>query len=98
MPHSPVPLFSGSYTLERLATRMSGCLGKTGKHLFLADSDGGKPPLLLRMVKDSRDLKFISALQCFKRRIAYANTSFDRILSLLDVFKLILYFFTDRTM
>jgi len=39
-----------------------------------------------------------SALQCFKRRIAYANTSFDRILSLLDVFKLILYFFTDRTM
>jgi hypothetical protein len=58
---------------------MSGCLGKTGKHLFLADSDGGKPPLLLRMVKDSRDLKFISALQCFKRRIAYANTSFDHL-------------------
>jgi membrane protein YqaA with SNARE-associated domain len=77
--HKQVPLFSGSYTLERLATRMSGCLGKTGKHLFLADSDGGKPPLLLRMVKDSRDLKFISALQCFKRRIAYANTSFDHL-------------------
>ncbi|EFH68803.1 hypothetical protein ARALYDRAFT_471117 [Arabidopsis lyrata subsp. lyrata] len=77
--HKQVPLFSGSYTLERLATRMSGCLGKTGKHLFLADSDGGKPPLLLRMVKDSKDLKFISALQCFKRRIAYANTSFDHL-------------------
>ncbi|XP_010490614.1 PREDICTED: putative lipase ROG1 isoform X1 [Camelina sativa] len=77
--HKQVPLFSGSHTLERLATRMSWCLGKTGKHLFLADSDDGKPPLLLRMVSDSRDLKFISALRCFKRRIAYANTSFDHL-------------------
>ncbi|XP_010458329.1 PREDICTED: putative lipase YOR059C [Camelina sativa] len=77
--HKQVPLFSGSHTLERLATRMSWCLGNTGKHLFLADSDDGKPPLLLRMVSDSRDLKFISALHCFKRRIAYANTSFDHL-------------------
>ncbi|VVA90677.1 unnamed protein product [Arabis nemorensis] len=75
--HKQVPLFSGSHTLERLATRMSWCLGKTGKHIFLADNDDGKPPLLLRMVSDFRDLKFISALRCFKRRIAYANTSFD---------------------
>lgn len=77
--HKQVPLFSGSHTLERLATRMSWCLGKTGKHLFLADGDDGKPPLLLRMVSDRRNLKFISALRCFKRRIAYANTSFDHL-------------------
>ncbi|KAF8108039.1 hypothetical protein N665_0115s0051 [Sinapis alba] len=77
--HKQVPLFSGSRTLERLATRMSWCLGKTGKHLFLADGDDGKPPLLLRMVTDRRNLKFISALRCFKRRIAYANTSFDHL-------------------
>ncbi|CAN8305686.1 unnamed protein product [Cochlearia groenlandica] len=75
--HKQVPLFYGSHSLERLAMRMSWCLGKTGKHLFLADSDDGKPPLLLRMVSDGRDLKFISALRCFKRRIVYANTSFD---------------------
>ncbi|KAL0697539.1 hypothetical protein Bca4012_053661 [Brassica carinata] len=77
--HKQVPLFSGSRALERLATRMSWCLGKTGKHLFLADGDDGKPPLLLRMVTDRRNLKFISALRCFKRRIAYANTSFDHL-------------------
>ncbi|XP_024009032.1 putative lipase ROG1 isoform X2 [Eutrema salsugineum] len=77
--HKQVPLFSGSHTLERLATHMSWCLGKTGKHLFLADGDDGKPPLLLRMVSDRRNLKFISALRCFKRRIAYANTSFDHL-------------------
>ncbi|KAL1214194.1 hypothetical protein V5N11_034728 [Cardamine amara subsp. amara] len=82
--HKQVPLFSGSHALERLARRMSWCLGKTGKHLFLADSDGGKRDdgkhlLLIRMVYDSRDLKFISALRCFKRRIAYANTSFDHL-------------------
>lgn len=78
--HKQVPLFSGSRTLERLATRMSWCLGKTGKHLFLGDGDDdGKPPLLLRMVSDRRNLKFISALRCFKRRIAYANTRFDHL-------------------
>ncbi|RID52167.1 hypothetical protein BRARA_H02785 [Brassica rapa] len=77
--HKQVPLFSGSRTLEKLATRMSWCLGKTGKHLFLADGDDGKPPLLLRMVSDRRNLKFISALRCFKRRIAYANISFDHL-------------------
>uniref|UniRef100_A0A1J3GS50 DUF676 domain-containing protein n=1 Tax=Noccaea caerulescens TaxID=107243 RepID=A0A1J3GS50_NOCCA len=77
--HKQVPLFSGSRTLEKLATRMSWCLGKTGKHLFLADGDDGKPPLLIRMVSDRRNLKFISALRCFKRRIAYANTSFDHL-------------------
>lgn len=38
---------------------MSWCLGKTGKHLFLADGDDGKPPLLLRMVSDRRNLKFM---------------------------------------
>ncbi|CAH2038421.1 unnamed protein product [Thlaspi arvense] len=81
--HKQVPLFSGSHTLERLATRMSWCLGKTGKHLFLADGDDGKPPLLLRMTicNDIISSAFVnsSALRCFKRRIAYANTSFDHL-------------------
>lgn len=57
--HKQVPLFSGSRTLEKFATRMSWCLGKTGKHLFLADGDDGKPPLLIRMVSDRRNLKFM---------------------------------------
>ncbi|XP_010544033.1 PREDICTED: putative lipase ROG1 isoform X1 [Tarenaya hassleriana] len=77
--HKQVPLFGGLYTLERFATRISWCLGRTGKHLFLADKDDGKPPLLLQMVSDNEDLKFISALQCFKRCVAYANTSFDHL-------------------
>lgn len=54
-----VPLFRGSYSLEKMASRISWVLGKTGRHLFLADSDNGKPPLLLQMVKDSEDLKFM---------------------------------------
>ncbi|MCI09743.1 alpha/beta-hydrolases superfamily protein, partial [Trifolium medium] len=45
--------------------------------------DGGKPPLLLRMVDDSDDLKFMSALHAFKRRVAYANANYDRILFLI---------------
>ncbi|GAV79388.1 DUF676 domain-containing protein [Cephalotus follicularis] len=77
--HKQAPVFCGFYSLEKAATHMSWFLGKTGKHLFLTDKDNGKPPLLLRMASDCDDLKFISALQSFKRRVAYANTSFDHL-------------------
>ncbi|XP_042044737.1 uncharacterized protein LOC121790618 [Salvia splendens] len=83
--HKQVPVFCGVYTMERLATRASFLLGRTGRHLFLSDSDDGKSPILLRMSSDSEDLKFMSlylsalALQSFKRRAAYANARFDNI-------------------
>ncbi|MFQ6628700.1 hypothetical protein Gotur_006588, partial [Gossypium turneri] len=73
-----VPLFRGSRALEKFAARISWLLGRTGKHLFLTDGKDGKPPLLLRMVNDCEDLKFISALGSFRRRVAYANARFDR--------------------
>ncbi|XP_065628812.1 uncharacterized protein LOC112003436 isoform X7 [Quercus suber] len=71
--HKQVPVFCGFYTMEKVASRASWLLGRTGKHLFLTDKDNGKPPLLLRMANDCEDLKFISALQSFKRRVTYAN-------------------------
>ncbi|XP_057776520.1 putative lipase ROG1 [Salvia miltiorrhiza] len=77
--HKQVPAFCGLYTMEKLASRASFLLGRTGKHLFLNDSDDGKAPILLRMSSDSEDLKFISALQSFKRRAAYANVRFDNL-------------------
>lgn len=45
--------------MEKVAARISGILGRTGKHLFLTDTDNGKPPLLLQMVRDCEDLKFM---------------------------------------
>ncbi|OAY23118.2 putative lipase ROG1 [Manihot esculenta] len=77
--HKQVPLFCGSYSMEKVAARISGILGRTGKHLFLTDTDNGKPPLLLQMVRDCEDLKFMSALQSFKRHVAYANIRFDNL-------------------
>ncbi|XP_022768581.1 putative lipase ROG1 [Durio zibethinus] len=77
--HKQVPLFRGSRALEKVAARTSWLLGRTGKHLFLTDGKNGKPPLLLRMVSDCEDLKFMSALQSFRRRVLYANASFDHI-------------------
>lgn len=77
--HKQVPVFCGFYTLEKVASRTSWFLGRTGKHIFLTDNDNGKPPLLLRMANDCEDLKFMSALQSFKRRVAYANVQFDHL-------------------
>ncbi|KAH9690086.1 DUF676 domain-containing protein [Citrus sinensis] len=77
--HKQVPVFCGFYTLEKVAARGSWLLGRTGKHLFLTDRNEGKPPLLLRMVSDCEDLKFLSALQSFRRRVVYANARFDHI-------------------
>ncbi|KAK4274230.1 hypothetical protein QN277_017487 [Acacia crassicarpa] len=75
--HKQAPVFGGSHALEKAATRVSWLLGKTGKHLFLTDKDNGKPPLLVQMVYDNEDMKFLSALQSFKRRVAYANVRHD---------------------
>lgn len=77
--HKQVPVFCGLYTMEKAASRTSHFLGRSGKHLFLTDKDDGKPPLLLQMANDCEDLKFISALQSFKRRVAYANVRFDHL-------------------
>ncbi|XAR48455.1 hypothetical protein NMG60_11031277 [Bertholletia excelsa] len=75
--HKQAPAFCGSYTLEKAAARASWLLGRSGKHLFLKDGNKKKPPLLLKMASDSDDLKFISALQSFRRRVAYSNARFD---------------------
>ncbi|KAK7410406.1 hypothetical protein VNO78_01166 [Psophocarpus tetragonolobus] len=77
--HKQVPMFCGFYSLEKAISRVAGLFGKTGKHLFLTDHDNGKPPLLLQMVGDSEDIKFMSALRSFKRRVAYANVRYDKL-------------------
>ncbi|CAM8882831.1 unnamed protein product [Rhodiola kirilowii] len=77
--HNQVPLFFGVQTLEKVAYMTSWLLGNTGKHLFLSDNENGKPPLLVQMTSDGEDLKFMSALGCFKRRACYANTSCDHL-------------------
>lgn len=76
--HKQVPMFCGFYTLEKVASRSSWFLGRTGRHLFLTDTDKGTP-LLLRMVNDCEDLQFMSALKSFRRRVAYANATSDHL-------------------
>ncbi|XP_050936909.1 putative lipase ROG1 isoform X2 [Cucumis melo] len=75
------PVLCGLPFLERRASQTAHLVaGRSGKHLFLTDDENdGKPPLLLRMVTDSEDLKFISALRAFKRRVAYANVNYDHM-------------------
>ncbi|RRT76310.1 hypothetical protein B296_00008032 [Ensete ventricosum] len=77
--HKQIPILRGFYTLEKMACHTCWILGRTGKHLFLKDKDNGKPPLLVQMVNDYGDLRFMSALQSFKRRVAYSNVCFDCI-------------------
>ncbi|XP_059459755.1 uncharacterized protein LOC132189180 [Corylus avellana] len=78
--HKQLPFLCGLPFLERRASQTAHLIaGRSGKHLFLTDNDDGKRPLLLRMVKDSEDLKFISALCAFKRRVAYANANYDHM-------------------
>ncbi|KAK9983080.1 hypothetical protein SO802_032605 [Lithocarpus litseifolius] len=77
--HKQVPMFCGFYTMEKVASRASWLLGRTGKHLFLTDKDNGKAPLLLQMANDCEDLKFVSALQSFKRCVTYANNLWDGV-------------------
>ncbi|KAG8071680.1 hypothetical protein GUJ93_ZPchr0006g46131 [Zizania palustris] len=79
-----VPFLFGFTVIETFACYIIHLIfGKTGKHLFLTDNDDGMPPLLLRMVDDWGDAQFMSALQSFKRRVAYSNVGHDRILFLL---------------
>ncbi|XWS70919.1 hypothetical protein CRYUN_Cryun03dG0091800 [Craigia yunnanensis] len=78
--HKQLPLLCGLPFLEKRASQSAHLVvGRSGKHLFLTDSDEGKPPLLLRMADDGDDLKFISALCAFKRRVAYANANCDHM-------------------
>ncbi|KAG4133423.1 hypothetical protein ERO13_D08G095800v2 [Gossypium hirsutum] len=78
--HKQLPLLCGLPFLEKRASETAHfVVGRSGKHLFLTDNDEGKPPLLLRMVDDGDDLKFISALHAFKRRVAYANANYDHM-------------------
>ncbi|KAI7733667.1 hypothetical protein M8C21_008182, partial [Ambrosia artemisiifolia] len=78
--HGQLPLLCGVPFLERSASQTAHWIaGRSGKHLFLTDSDDGEPPLLIRMVNDSEDIKFISALGSFKRRVAYANANYDHM-------------------
>ncbi|KAJ7979497.1 alpha/beta-Hydrolases superfamily protein [Quillaja saponaria] len=78
--HKQLPFLCGLPFLERRAPQTAHLVaGRSGKHLFLTDNDNGKPPLLLQMVDDSEDLKFMSALCAFKRRVAYANANYDHM-------------------
>ncbi|KQJ98504.1 hypothetical protein BRADI_3g37270v3 [Brachypodium distachyon] len=73
-----LPFLCGLPFLERRASETAHLIvGRTGKHLFLTDSDDGRRPLLLQMVDDCDDIKFRSGLRSFKRRVAYANANFD---------------------
>ncbi|XP_008786261.1 lipid droplet phospholipase 1-like isoform X2 [Phoenix dactylifera] len=78
--HKQVPFLFGVIAIEKVASRVIHWIfGRTGRHLFLTDHDDGKPPLLQRMVDDWGDLYFMSALQAFKRRVAYSNVGYDHI-------------------
>lgn len=58
-----LPLLCGLPFLEKRAPQTAHLVaGRSGKHLFLTDSDEGKLPLLLRMVDDGDDLKFMLVL------------------------------------
>lgn len=77
--HKQIPLLRGSNKLEKMAYRLSWIAGRSGKHLFLKDTEDEKPPLLLQMVTDYGGLHFMSALRSFKRRVAYSNVCNDFI-------------------
>ncbi|XP_075514559.1 putative lipase YDR444W [Primulina tabacum] len=78
--HKQLPFLCGLPFLEKSASQTAHWIaGRSGKHLFLTDQDDGRPPLLLRMVNDSDDIHFMSALRSFKRRVAYANANYDHV-------------------
>ncbi|CAA6672209.1 unnamed protein product [Spirodela intermedia] len=68
--HKQLPFLGGLPFLERGASQAAHLIvGRTGKHLFLTDDDGGKPPCSFEW----------SALTSFKRCVAYANANFDHM-------------------
>ncbi|KAF5813228.1 putative alpha/Beta hydrolase [Helianthus annuus] len=78
--HRQLPFLCGLPFLERRAPQTAHWIvGRSGKHLFLTDNDNGGRPLLLQMVNDTENIKFMSALGSFKRRVAYANANFDQV-------------------
>ncbi|XP_038897281.1 uncharacterized protein LOC120085399 isoform X3 [Benincasa hispida] len=77
--HKQVPMCCGFYALEKVAVCTSYFFGRTGRHLFLIDKDSGNCPLLFHMAGDREDLKFLSALQSFRRRVTYANVRYDNV-------------------
>ncbi|KAI3801765.1 hypothetical protein L1987_29879 [Smallanthus sonchifolius] len=77
--HRQVPMFCGIRSLEKLGYHTSGVLKRTGRNVYLKDKPDGQPPLLVQMANDTEDLKFISALQSFKRRVVYANVLSDHL-------------------
>ncbi|XP_043719797.1 lipid droplet phospholipase 1-like isoform X1 [Telopea speciosissima] len=75
-----VPFLFGVSVFEKAACRVVHWIfRRTGRDLFLTDSEGGKPPLLRRMADDCGDLYFISALRAFKRRVLYSNVGYDHM-------------------
>ncbi|XP_010933613.1 lipid droplet phospholipase 1 isoform X1 [Elaeis guineensis] len=75
-----VPFLFGVIAIEKVASLVIHWIfRRTGRHLFLTDNDDGNPPLLQRMVDDWDDLYFMSALEAFKRRVAYSNVGYDHI-------------------
>ncbi|CAI9768245.1 unnamed protein product [Fraxinus pennsylvanica] len=75
-----VPFLFGVTAFEKAAGRVIHWIfRRTGRHLFLTDDDEGKPPLLKRMVEDHEESEFMSALQSFRRRVAYSNVGYDHI-------------------
>ncbi|XP_054787760.1 lipid droplet phospholipase 1 isoform X2 [Prosopis cineraria] len=78
--HKQVPFLFGVPAIEKLASCVIHFIfRRTGRHLFLTDDDEGKPPLLKRMLEDSEELHFMSALHTFKCRTVYSNVGYDHI-------------------
>lgn len=57
-----VPFLFGVNAIEKVAACVIHWIfRRTGRHLFLTDTDGGGPPLLQRMIDDHGDLYFMCA-------------------------------------
>ncbi|KAH7426814.1 hypothetical protein KP509_10G017800 [Ceratopteris richardii] len=75
-----LPFLCGFRFLERVASHTAHLIvGPTGRHLFLADGDKEQPPLLQCMVSDCSQGLFMSGLQAFQQRVAYANCNYDYV-------------------
>ncbi|KAL7590811.1 hypothetical protein Lser_V15G33682 [Lactuca serriola] len=74
-------MFRGVRGLEKVGYHSSVVVRRTGRHLYLKDKANGQrqTPLLVQMANDSEQLKFISALQSFKRRAVYAIVHSDHL-------------------
>ena len=55
-----VPFLFGLTAIEKLASLIiHWILRRTGEHLFMTDDDGGKPPLVQRMIEDQGEYYFM---------------------------------------